>query len=101
MVEYRIFRELQITPTISPGHQDLPLLPINERQKPVSHQTSRQLRQSGILFSVLAFFFLLLFLLPNRLDFIKIILKLEPTSRQRKKSKKTGSQPIQGRSEQR
>ena len=25
MVEYRIFRELQITPTTSPGHQDLPL----------------------------------------------------------------------------
>jgi hypothetical protein len=39
--------------------------------------------------------------LPNRLEFIKVTLKLEPTSIQRKKSKKTGSQPIQGRSEQR
>uniref|UniRef100_A0A0A8ZSQ7 Uncharacterized protein n=1 Tax=Arundo donax TaxID=35708 RepID=A0A0A8ZSQ7_ARUDO len=41
-------------------------------------------------------------LLPIRLEFIKdLSLKLEPTNTQRRKSNKTGSQPIQGRSEQR
>uniref|UniRef100_A0A0A8Y4P9 Uncharacterized protein n=1 Tax=Arundo donax TaxID=35708 RepID=A0A0A8Y4P9_ARUDO len=41
-------------------------------------------------------------LLPFRLEFIKDLnLKLEPTSTQRRKSTKIGSQPIQGRSEQR
>uniref|UniRef100_A0A0A8YXB3 Uncharacterized protein n=1 Tax=Arundo donax TaxID=35708 RepID=A0A0A8YXB3_ARUDO len=41
-------------------------------------------------------------LLPIRLEFIKdLSLKLEPTRTQRRKSNKTGSQPIQGRSEQR
>jgi hypothetical protein len=71
-------------------------LPINERQKSPDPWATKFV----FLLSLLALFFSLL--LPNRLEFIKVLsLKLEPTSTQRKKSKKTGSQPIQGRSEQR
>jgi hypothetical protein len=82
---------------VTPRDQELPHLPINERQKSPDPWATNFI---FLLYLLALFFFSLL--LQNRLEFIKVLsLKLEPTSTQRKKSKKTGSQPIQGRSEQR
>lgn len=81
----------KITPTRHATPQELPLLPIN-REKLANQYHSQDKLASSLPNSSL----------PIGLELIKALnVKLEPTNSKGTKNTKTGSHPIQGRSEQR